>query len=562
MPKFRTGTDDFKELIDDGGYFVDKSLLIREVITGSKVTLLPRPRRFGKTLNMTMLRYFFEHSAADRRGLFAGLAIGDDAACMAQQGQYPVIHLSLKDIKGKDWPEAQAAIADRLSFLVAEHADVIDSLDRVRQGEVESIRDKTASLSVLKASLKNLITYLHRHHGQPVVVLIDEYDSPVIEAWNKGYYAEMIDFMRSWLGGGLKHEYAPALYRAVVTGILRVARESIFSGLNNLKVASLLQPGPFADKFGFTQAELDRVLTDFALPELAEPMQAWYNGYDFGGHTIYNPWSVINCIENHPAPIGPQWLNTASNDLIHAELEAGGLELKRDLEKLLAGEELRYPLREHTIFDDIGKDRQGIWSFLVFSGYLKAEDPVMDPLSDTHAYRLAIPNREVRAVYRDFVARWYRSLDFSATRDMLASLLGDRIAVFEGHLTELVRNLVSCHDVARYPEAAYHALVLGLLAYLRQIYEIRSNPESGYGRADIIMRPKTADYPLAFIIEFKVIPADADLEAAAGVVRAQIEDRAYAAALHEAGVRPEHLRRLTIIVSGKRVAVRAAETQA
>ena len=353
MPRFRIGTDDFKELLDEGGYFVDKSMLIRDVIDGNKVTLLPRPRRFGKTLNMTMLRYFFEKSEEDRLALFSGLAIAADPDAMTRQGTCPVIYLSLKDIKGRNWTEARSMLCDRLAALYKEHNAVCASLAPDERDAFERLSNRTATNAEQKQSLKHLVTHLHTHHGQPVVLLIDEYDTPLIEAWQHGYYDEMVDFMRSWLGGGLKHEYAPALFRAVLTGILRVAKESIFSGLNNLKVASVLEADSFSDKFGFTQPELDQVLDEFNLTQLSCDMQQWYNGYLFGGKVIYNPWSVISCIDSHPAPIGPQWLNTASNALIHAELEAGGLELKRDLEKLLAGEPLRYPISDSTVFDDI-----------------------------------------------------------------------------------------------------------------------------------------------------------------------------------------------------------------
>jgi hypothetical protein len=285
-------------------------------------------------------------------------------------------------------------------------------------------------------------------------------------------------------------------------------------------------------------------------------MQAWYNGYTFGGITIYNPWSVIQCISEHPNPIGPQWLNTASNDLIHAELEAGGLELKRDLEKLLAGEELRYPIQEHCTFNDIAKSREQIWSFLCFSGYLKAEDPRLNPLKRTeHLWRLSIPKLEVAIAYEQFISRWQTQLNFHSANEWCQALLACDFNAFERYLGELVCNLVSCHDVARYPEAAHHVLLLGLLADLRSVYQIRSNAESGYGRADILMRPKTDAYPLAFIIEFKSIKPDADSTKATDEALAQIEDRGYEAELLEAGVAAADIRKLAIVFSGKKVAV-------
>ena len=554
MPRFRTGTDDFKELRDEGGYFVDKSLFIKEVIEGNKVTLLPRPRRFGKTLNMTMLRYFFKKSDADHSGLFDGLEITKDDKAMLHQGQYPVIYMSLKDVKGPSWKDAKAKLKSKLAEAFRQHSEVTAILDNGRADRFTAILKEQADVATMSMSLKELISHLYEFHNKPVIALIDEYDSPVIEAWKNGYYDEMIDFMRSWLGGGLKHENGLALYRAVITGILRVAKESVFSGLNNLDVSNMLQPGPFADKFGFTQPEVDKILIDFNLPELAEPMQEWYNGYNFGGNTIYNPWSVISCIHKHPAPIGPQWLNTASNTLIHHELEQGGLLLKRDLEKLLVGEELRYPIQDSTTFTDLGKNPETIWSFLFFSGYLKASTPERD-VRGRLVYKLAIPNREVMEIFETFVERGFTGAGVGIQQFLECFLDDAKLGQLELLLSDLTKNLISHHDVARYPEAAYHAFVLGLLANLRQVYEIRSNPEAGYGRADIVMRPKTKEYPLAFVIEFKSIPADGDLDKAAMTALAQIDEKAYAASLLEAGVAPEMIRKLAIIVSGKRVKV-------
>ncbi len=558
MPKLKIGTDDFKEMRDQGGYFVDKSRFVRAVIGGSKCQLLPRPRRFGKTLNMSMLRYFFEKSSQDRRPLFDGLEVAGDAEAMAHQGRYPVLFMSLKDIKANDWAGAKLALSRKVARLYLGFAEVADGLPLIDRQAFDRLCEGRADDNQLNDSLANLISHLYAHYGQPVVVLIDEYDSPVIEAWNKGYYEEMIDFLRGWLGAGLKHEDGPALFRAVITGILRVAKESIFSGLNNLTTASMLTRGPFADAFGFTQAEVDRLLDDFALPELGGPIRDWYNGYDFGGVTIYNPWSVACCVAHHPTPIGPQWLNTASNELVHAELEAGGLEVKRDLEKLLAGEELRYPLVDSITFRDIGRGVRNIWSFLYYSGYLRATDPRRDPLDETALlWRLSIPNLEVSVAYRQFVDRIYTEFNADGVRPLLDCFIEDRPAAdFERVLQELALSLVSHHDVARQAEAVFHAFVLGLLAGLRSVYEIRSNAESGYGRADIVMRPKTDRYPLAYVIEFKSVAESADAESALAAALAQIETRDYAAPLRAAGVRDEHLRKLAVVLAGKRIHVR------
>jgi hypothetical protein len=365
----------------------------------------------------------------------------------------------------------------------------------------------------------------------------------------------MLDFLRSWLGAALKHAHGPALFRAVLTGILRIAKESIFSGLNNLEVWSALAPGPFADKFGFTEPEVERLTTDYDCADRMPAIRDWYNGYRFGGTVIYNPWSVLNYVKRLPGPIGPQWLNTASNTLIHEELEAGGETIRADLEKLLAGKELRYPIREDTVFTDVGRDPVNIWSFLFFAGYLNADEPKPRPgRGDEIDYRLRIPNREVRIAYREFVERvcWQQRTEV-LNRFLDSFLYPERLRDLEPVLRELVLNLLSHHDIGRYPEAVYHAFVLGLLANLRNLYDIRSEPESGYGRADILMIPLSADFPLGYVIEFKVLGEGEDLEDAVAAAFAQIKAKHYAAQLLESGIPPENIRELAVVVRGKDV---------
>jgi hypothetical protein len=319
--KFRIGTDDFKRLRDDGGYFVDKTLFIKEIIDGNDVTLIPRPRRFGKTLNMTMLRYFFERSQEERRYLFEDCAIATFPAYMQHQGQYPVIFVSLKDLKRDTFAQFIEAFRIALAHLYRSFQAVHSIIAAGARERFFRIMNEQATLNDLLTSLKDLISYCSSYYKKPVVVLIDEYDTPMIEAFSRGYYDEMASFMRSWLGAGLKPEFGQVLFRAVVTGILRIAKESIFSDLNNLDVASPLLIGPFADKFGFTEPEIEQVLDDFGVQDHAAVIRDWYDGYSFGGHTIYNPWSVISYIQAIPNPPGPKWLNTSSNALVYEELE-------------------------------------------------------------------------------------------------------------------------------------------------------------------------------------------------------------------------------------------------
>lgn len=561
--KMRIGVSDFLQLRRDDGYFVDKTLLVKAVIDGSAVILLPRPRRFGKTLNMSVLRYFFEKSDVDHRPLFDGTAIVDDEESMRHFGQYPVIALSLKSCASVTWEDAWDKIVERIARLFKEHACVRASIEAEDdQDSFDRVATRQGTRSDVENSLANLVTWVYRHYRQPVVLLLDEYDYPIIEAWRLGYYDQMIAFMRQWLGEGLKHENGAALYRAVVTGILRVAKESIFSGLNNLTVRTTLNSGDFADKFGFTQQELDRMLDDFNVPQLREPVREWYNGYKFGGTVIYNPWSVINAVDTYPEPLQPHWLNTASNHLIHAEMEKGGMALKKDLQKLLEGEALRYPIVETTTFHDIGKSCQNIWSFLFHSGYLNASDPVPNPMNDNYTlYRLSIPNREVSLAYEQFINRFF---DDAENGGGVAAFLecfkdDEHLTLLERELSDLMLGLVSHHDTARYPEAFIHAFILGLLANLRSAYDIQSNPEVGYGRADITMRPtKPEYYPLGFVIELKAAPKTRrKLDGLAAEALEQIARNQYAARLRSQ-MPEKDIRHIAIVMAGKRIACRVS----
>jgi hypothetical protein len=560
MPKFRIGTDDFKEFIDEGGYFVDKTPLIQEIIKGNKVTLLPRPRRFGKTLNMTMLRYFFEKSEEEQAYLFENYAIADHPECMYHQGQYPVIYLTLKQIKGITFQEVEIQLRKLVSQLYDRHNFIAEILKtEIGKSDFTALRHGNSTIATLKSSLKEIISILYEYHHKPVIVLIDEYDSPLIEAWTHGYYNEMAEFMRSWLGGGLKHENGRALYRAVVTGILRIAKESIFSELNNLDVASPLMIGPYSDKFGFTQPELDLILDIFEAHSHTDIIRDWYNGYSFGGQTIYNPWSVISYIQAIPNPPGPKWLNTSSNAIVYEELEAGGFEIIRDLESLLSGQKIRYPVLETITFKDISKNPINIWSFLYFSGYLKADDPKWaeyDP--NLLTYALSIPNREISAAYQQFVNSMYDTGDLSSgIKGFLTFFLENQsVSFLEETLQDLTLGLVSMYDLAKLPEAVFHAFVLGLIANLRHVFEIRSNAEAGYGRADILMIPKTKKYQTTFVIEFKSTHTQVDAYKAENDALWQIRTKEYEAPLKNAGVSPDFTRRLAIILQGKKVVVR------
>lgn len=579
--RFLIGTDLFSKHRLQGGYFVDKSLLVADVVRGDDVTLIPRPRRFGKTLNLTMLKAFFEMDQPNNRELFKGLNIEQDAEAMSHLGQHPTIYISLKDIRATDWDTAQSMLVVAVSDLVKSQKALWEPSTDSQDVEIlKSLVEKRASKADLQGSLRLLTKVLYEITGQPVVLLIDEYDTPVIEARAEGYQNEMMSFLKSWLGSALKPRQAETLYKAVVTGILRMARESLLSELNNLKVSSLLNAGSCANKFGFTEDEVSQILTDFDVTAHLDDVRQWYNGYLADDITLYNPWSLINYINDLPKSPQAYWLNTSSNRLIHEEFRKGGPDLKADLEKLLDGQELRYEINENIVLDDIGKNTGNIWSFLYFCGYLKADDPQPSPLNpDVKQHRLRIPNTEVSMAYRAFVQREFDDHVQGGLEAFETCFCqpDTHMSQLEPIVQQLVMSLLSYHDLAeapvskvtprvmeapikplpeyRQPEAVFHAFFLGLLANLRSVYDIRSNHEAGYGRADIVMHPKTERFPAGFVVEFKSIKRgeQADLNAELKKAMDQIEEKKYAINLEQAGVKKVF--KIALVLQGKDIRV-------
>ncbi len=560
MKKINIGVADLKKIKDEDAYFIDKSLIIKDVIDTSDITLIPRPRRFGKTLNMSVLKYYFDmNDKEENKQLFSGLKIMDAGEEYTQhQGKYPVISLSLKNLDGANWKEAYAQLAMYFSDVFNEHKYLIDSLSVNKKRIFKNIIARKADITELNKCLNYLIQALYKYHKQPVVVLIDEYDAPIIWGYDNGYYKEIISFMRQWLGSALKNKNELSVYRAVITGILRVSKESIFSELNNLKVDSVLNPSPFADKFGFTEDEVKEMLKHYDKLDSFNAVKEWYDGYNYGTHTIYNPWSVTNFIDdNAPFPIS-YWKNTSSNALVHEELLTGDEYLRIQLEQLMKGYKLTSPLNEHIVFSDIGKgNAQNIWSFLFFAGYLKAENPRPNPVKRKQVlYDISIPNVEIESVYEDFVEKFFQgSRHNSGLQNFLRCFTEDKYERLEEYLQELVLGLVSFHDAnKKMPEVVFHAFVLGLLANLKDAYEIRSNAEAGYGRADISLRPKIELLKTAFVIEFKANKKGKFTTLLANAMK-QIKKNEYHQALKNAGVEDKNIVKLAIVLKGKNIKV-------
>lgn len=556
------GLSDFRKLIEGGYYYVDKSLLIRDVIDAPDQTLLiPRPRRFGKTLNLSMLRCFFEKNEVAQESLFHDLDIwAEGEEYREKQGRYPVVCLTLKDVKALRWEDC----LDHLKRLISEecrrHLYLADSeaLNEYDRREFELILCGAGSEAAFQSSLGRLIQFLERYHGEQVVLLIDEYDQPIHAGFTHGYDDDVIVFMRNWLSGALKDN--SSLGKGVLTGILRVAKESIFSGLNNVWVYGILAEGPFSDKFGFTESEVARALRDFGREEYRDDVDLWYNGYDFCGVTIYNPWSVLGFLKTPSGECLPHWLNTSSNDLIHDLLSRGGESLRGDLETLMAGEALTRPVDDSIVLRDVEKDSGAIWSFLLLSGNLTAGNPRSDPLTDERVFDLSIPNREIRHLYQDFVRKWLGAgFENDRLRDLLKALVEGDTPKFGELLQSFAVAMLSYHDVAdgstRTPEVVYQAFTLGLLANLGHSYTIRSNRESGLGRADILMIPKRRDMP-GIVMELKSLEEGRSAEAQINAALEQIEAKGYRAELEAQDVLTIHC--LAIVFEGTRVHVAEA----
>jgi hypothetical protein len=559
------GVSDFRELREQGLVYVDKSHLIREMLDkGAQTFLLPRPRRFGKTLNLSMLRCFFEKRDEDLSPLFSDLSIwqaGD--AYRAHFQRYPVIFVTFKDVKAPGWDTAWEDIRQKLRALVDQHRYLLESqrLSPYDREGLRAILDGTADRAGYATVLLNLCRCLHSHHGRKVVVLIDEYDAPIHAGWAAGYGAEVIAFFRSFLNAGLKDN--AYIFKGVVTGILRIAKESIFSDLNHLAVHSMLARD-FSTCFGFTEPEVVTLLQSADLASQLDTVRAWYNGYVFGGTVIYNPWSILNFIDNPAHQALPYWLTTSSNELIRESLQRYALTLQPALEALLDGTGIERRVDESVVLSQLGEDQDTLWSLLLFSGYLKAEDVPAPPgiPMESPRHRLTIPNLEVREVYTSTFRRWLEQSMKGHGGDVelltRALLAGDAEAL-EEQLQAFTVNLLSYHDTAIRPEQVYHAFVIGLLATLEPAYEVRSNRESGHGRPDVLIKPRHAGGP-GVVLKLKVAKRGKKTLAQAlaeGV--AQIRDQGYAAELLATGVTPVHA--LAVAFDGKRVRVRDARVK-
>ncbi len=527
------GVSDFRKLRERNDYYMDKSDFIDEIIDSSaEVILLPRPRRFGKTLNMSMLQCFFEKCDEDRTWLFDGLKIRDRDCFKTHQGRYPVISFTFKDLKELSYESFSRKMKDLVQLEFERHDRILqsDKITRIEKRFFESVLNDTAHPEKYSNALFYLSRCLNRFYDKKTIILIDEYDTPLNAGYLYGYYQEVVNFIRNFLSAGLKDN--PNVFKGVITGILRIAKESIFSGFNNPGVYTLLDR-KFSEYFGFSEDDVKDLLSAYDMLDRYDEVSHWYNGYKFGDLVIYNPWSVIGYLDNH-GQAKPYWINTADTTMIERLVTREGRELKMELDKLLEGKTIEKPIYESIVMRDLDKLSDLLWSFLLFSGYLK---PVRKT-DDDDSWELTVPNHEVMYIYRTLVKKWFTGkVEHNLLMEMIQALEASDMNLFERLLRKIVTEIMSFHDLAGEPEKVYHAMVLGMLTWMSGKYDIRSNRESGYGRFDIMMKPKDIKAQ-GIIIEFKKIETKSEdaykevLEDALG----QIEKRGYASELEAVGI--------------------------
>lgn len=551
------GISDYKKMIDEGYYYVDKTDFIRQIIEeGALITLLPRPRRFGKTLNLSMLRYFFEKTDGNVfRPLFDGKRIREWKDFDKHQGQYPVIMLTLKDCKADTFDKALELVASELQKEFFRHKYLLDSpvMDSTYRPIFQSLLEGNPGEVRMQRSLLLLSELLTAHWGMPPLVLLDEYDTPIHVAFDKGYYDRMIVFMRNFMSMVFKDN--TSVFRGVITGILRVSKESIFSGLNNIAVFSLLDR-PMSTAFGFIQDEVDGLLDDYSQGRHKEEIKRWYNGYLFGGHVIYNPWSVLNYIM-YDGVFAPYWVNTGSDVLLRHLIAEGPSQVRKGIETLVQGGSLCSVINDKLAFPDLLSSASNIWSFMLFSGYLKASEGTMTP-DHLMSYTLGVPNTEVSTVFSTIIRGWINDGPVKNDRleMMLQALDENDIEAFEEILNEFVVNTLSYYDTnGRDPKKVYQAFLLGMLVS-HGSYKVSSNRESGLGRYDILMCPVDVSRR-GYIMELKRLRMSSTVETTLDTALQQIKDKRYAATLHAAGVRD--ILEMAITFDGKRVWVKTSE---
>ena len=560
MKTIGIGKQDFASLREHNCFYIDKTDFIKEWWNSQDdVTLITRPRRFGKTLNMSMVECFFSVKYAKRLDLFEGLSIEKNAGLRKLQGTYPVLFLSFAAVKTNTYENARRQICSLIASLYDENMYLLNG-DTLNEREKKRFQAVTPEMNDADAvmALQNLCLFLSKYYGKKVIVLLDEYDTPLQESYAHGYWKELTAFTRSLFNATFKTN--PYLERAIMTGITRVSKESIFSDLNNLEVITTTSE-KYATSFGFTESEVFTALDETGMSDQCDVVKKWYDGFVFGGKKdIYNPWSITNFLDKRKIDI--YWANTSSNSLIGHLIQRGNSAIKEAMEDLLSGKELVTEIDEQIVFDQLDDNMTAIWSLLLSSGYLKINQAPKDAAASNQNYHLSLTNHEVDVMFRRMIDGWFKKYtpNYNA---FVKALLADDVRAMNHYINRIALETFSFFDTGKVPSASaeperfYHGFVLGLMVDLQDNYHITSNRESGFGRYDIMLEPVEIGQSDAIILEFKVIDpeSEADLNATVNNALEQIRHKQYDAQLLARGFRPDQIRAYGFAFQGKQVLI-------